>query len=370
VNDDHHIYEQHEVWENWAQVDPLWAILSDPAKKGGRWDLEEFFASGRPDIDEVLGQIAALGVDLPRGRSLDFGCGVGRLSRALAVHFERVDGVDISETMVRLADEYNTFPDRVFYHVNVSPDLSLFGSDAFDLIFTTIVLQHNPADIVRKYIAEFIRVLRPNGVAAFDMTASVRVVTLPHGSHQAHIDVVAPAMLEPGESVRVPVTVTNTSSVDWPSGTRLALGNHWKKAEDREMLVQDDGRTPLSAGLSASSSRALDLQVTAPRTPGEYVLSVDVVEEGRCWFESVGSPVAEHRVRVRQSPLRSLSKRLSLAPRQTRSFEPRPFNMNGLPKDDVFETVAASGGSILGYEPSQRGGDHWDGYRYFVTKRD
>lgn len=43
---------QHKVWEDWAQADPLWAILSDPSRKGGRWDLEEFFASR--EVREVL----------------------------------------------------------------------------------------------------------------------------------------------------------------------------------------------------------------------------------------------------------------------------------------------------------------------------
>ena len=31
------------TWEDLAKQDPLWAILSVPAKKGGKWNLEEFF---------------------------------------------------------------------------------------------------------------------------------------------------------------------------------------------------------------------------------------------------------------------------------------------------------------------------------------
>ena len=29
-------------WEELAREDPLWAVLTDPAKKGGQWDPEEF----------------------------------------------------------------------------------------------------------------------------------------------------------------------------------------------------------------------------------------------------------------------------------------------------------------------------------------
>lgn len=31
-----------ENWEVFGDQDPLWAILTDPSRRGGRWDLEEF----------------------------------------------------------------------------------------------------------------------------------------------------------------------------------------------------------------------------------------------------------------------------------------------------------------------------------------
>src|SRR5689334_495304 len=94
---------QHRVWEDWARADPYWAILSDPTRKGGKWDLDEFYRSGVDEIGFVLRQLEARQLKVARGRALDFGCGAGRLSQALAGEFEHVDGVDISETMVRLA---------------------------------------------------------------------------------------------------------------------------------------------------------------------------------------------------------------------------------------------------------------------------
>jgi SAM-dependent methyltransferase len=366
VVEDNRMDEQHEVWESWAQVDPLWSILSDPSKKGGRWDLDEFFASGASDVAEMLQEVSQFCGDLNRGRALDFGCGVGRLSRALAGHFDRVDGVDISETMVALAERYNTFPGRVHYHVNRRADLSLFGDDEFDLVFTTIVLQHNPPEIVRGYISEFLRILRPGAVAVFDMTVSLRGASLPPGSHQAHLEVAAPATLAPGRSAQVRVAITNVSPSDWPAASRVAVGNHWMTANGQEMVVQDDGRAPLPDGLPASGSLVVDLRVTAPNRPGSYALAVDAVEEGTCWFASAGSTVAQRPVEVRPTPWRSALQRLSRG-RDTQP-EPEPFAMNGLPKDEVLDTVARSGGSTLEVSPSHRGGEHWDGYRYFVQK--
>ena len=75
-----------QQWENLGSHDPYWAVLSDPTKKGGRWDKVEFFASGRREIEQVLSNLTRLCVPLGSSLALDFGCGVGRLSRALSQH--------------------------------------------------------------------------------------------------------------------------------------------------------------------------------------------------------------------------------------------------------------------------------------------
>jgi hypothetical protein len=62
-------------WETLARLDPMWAILSDPSKKGRQWDPVAFFQSGEAEINSLLGEIKALGFPLLRGTALDFGCG-------------------------------------------------------------------------------------------------------------------------------------------------------------------------------------------------------------------------------------------------------------------------------------------------------
>ena len=47
-------------WDDLAERDPLWAILSDPAKRGGRWDLRSFFATGEREISVLLHQLEGL----------------------------------------------------------------------------------------------------------------------------------------------------------------------------------------------------------------------------------------------------------------------------------------------------------------------
>jgi SAM-dependent methyltransferase len=154
--------------------DPLYAVLSFPGKQGNRWDPEVFFNRGEKEIDAVLADLEARGVVVARRRALDFGCGVGRLTQALARHFEHVDGVDISRTMVEAANGYNRHGDRCNYHVNTVPDLSLFDNGAFDFVYSNITLQHIPPEASEGYIQEFFRVLAPGGIALFQVPSGRR----------------------------------------------------------------------------------------------------------------------------------------------------------------------------------------------------
>ncbi|MCS7039083.1 MAG: methyltransferase domain-containing protein [Anaerolineae bacterium] len=156
-------------WDKFGANDPLWSILAWPDKSGHRWQIEEFFATGVREIAEVLATVAALGLSPERGRALDFGCGVGRLTQALAEHFAEVDGVDISQAMLTLAAHYNRHGARCRYHLNETADLTRFGDGTFDFVYSSITLQHMPPRFARAYLREFLRVLKPQGVLVFQL---------------------------------------------------------------------------------------------------------------------------------------------------------------------------------------------------------
>ncbi|MGC2661261.1 MAG: class I SAM-dependent methyltransferase, partial [Bryobacteraceae bacterium] len=99
----------------------MWAILTNPAKSGGRWTPEEFFATGQHDVDDVMRKVNRLALPSKRGAVLDFGCGVGRVTQALSVHFDRATGVDISPTMLDLARKYNRCGERCQFVWNTQP---------------------------------------------------------------------------------------------------------------------------------------------------------------------------------------------------------------------------------------------------------
>jgi ubiquinone/menaquinone biosynthesis C-methylase UbiE len=161
-------------WDQFGSSDPLWAILTHPDRKDSRWDIREFFETGVWEIGRSLEQVGALHPGLRKRRALDFGCGVGRLTQPLAQHFEQVWGVDISDSMIQQANDYNQHGSRCQYVVNQKGDLRIFPNGQFDFIYSNITLQHMPPRYSRRYIAEFMRVLAPGGVLLFQIPSQAR----------------------------------------------------------------------------------------------------------------------------------------------------------------------------------------------------
>ncbi len=145
------------------------AILSPPAGKQSKWDVAEFFQSGVWEVDKVLRYAESFQPLGEKKSALDFGCGVGRLTRALAAHFEQVRGVDISPAMIEHARQYNGDGQRCEFVLNETADLACFAAGTFDFIYSSITLQHMPPRLARRYIVEFLRVLRSGGLLVFQL---------------------------------------------------------------------------------------------------------------------------------------------------------------------------------------------------------
>ena len=172
------------TWDAQGRADPLWAILSDPSKKGRRWDAHEFFATGVRQVESLIAYLRALpGAELGSRAALDFGCGVGRLTQPLAEYFTEVVGVDLSPSMIDLARKYNRHPERCHYYVNASADLPRFPAGSFDLVLSYLTLQHIPPRYTKQYIQEFMRVTTRGGLVCFQLptrpAAASYVVRIP-----------------------------------------------------------------------------------------------------------------------------------------------------------------------------------------------
>ncbi|HLW52691.1 MAG TPA: class I SAM-dependent methyltransferase [Candidatus Angelobacter sp.] len=164
----HHLRKLQSNWEGFARLDPLWAICVDHGRLGNKWTQEDFFATGRLEISRVMQYLESLGLTPDRaGEALDFGCGVGRLTRALGSYFSTCWGVDISPTMIDLANTLNSSADKCCFKVNQQNHLRQFTNNRFAFVYTSIVLQHIPRKYVEGYLRELVRVLKPGGIFVF-----------------------------------------------------------------------------------------------------------------------------------------------------------------------------------------------------------
>jgi SAM-dependent methyltransferase len=171
------ISKTNKNWEGLAKRDPLWAICTNPEKKRHKWSAEEFFKTGEDEIAFIFEYLQKKDIRLDDYQcSLDFGCGVGRLSRALAARFKHVIAVDASETMIRKAQNINmAYSDTLEFVFNDKDKLSFLNEGVFSFIYSSIVLQHIPAFQQLIYIEEFIRVMKPGALAVFQtITKDIR----------------------------------------------------------------------------------------------------------------------------------------------------------------------------------------------------
>jgi hypothetical protein len=255
---------------------------------------------------------------------------------------------------------------------------------SFDFIYSDIALQHIPPDQSRAYIAEFLRVLRPGGLAVFQLTAEHReagaaggrVAPMPPDAYDAEITVADGApTLEPGEARRLVVTVTNRSPHRWDPQKYgvLRAGNHWLDAQG-STLVRDDGRTGIGA-LDPGERTAVPLTVRAPMEPKAYICEVDVVQEDVSWFADRGSRTVRMQVSVETAAAGTPAPDAAVHypdiydDLAESSLEIGRFPIFGIPRADVLAIVEAAGGRAIHVEPDDRGGAEWIGYRYFVIKR-
>lgn len=152
------------IWDQRAKENAYsWVDHSKEA-----WDKHEYYEKG---LQEVLNRAIPLlrekkfsNEDLRTMKALDFGCGTGRLTAGLAKYFGSVDGVDVSEEMIKIAKNDHKEMDNVGFFSNNGYDLKEFPNNYYDFVFSFAVFQHVPRkSVVINYLKEIFRVLATGG---------------------------------------------------------------------------------------------------------------------------------------------------------------------------------------------------------------
>ena len=105
--------------------------------------------------------------------------------------------------------------------------------------------------------------------------------------------------VEANETLRVPVTLTNTGARTWHAqgDHAFALGYHLYRP-DGTLVTFDGGRVALPYDVPPGATVEVLAPVTAPAAGGAYVIEWDVLQEGITWFAWEGAPAGRTQLAV------------------------------------------------------------------------
>ena len=129
-------------------------------KNISREDLQKAFNKGEKEFSKNPDQRLLPVLRMLEGKEiLDVGCANGGISKRIANMNFKVHGIDVLESSIRIAKEFNSTPNTSFEVRDLMKNH--FEENSFDCVIFLETIEHveNPA----QYLKEFHRILRPNG---------------------------------------------------------------------------------------------------------------------------------------------------------------------------------------------------------------
>jgi SAM-dependent methyltransferase len=161
------------TWAELGRTEPYWSVLSAERYRSDRVSsaMRSFEASGQVELERRVAMLSRNGIAIGGLRTcLEYGCGVGRVTRWLAGQFEWVCAVDISAPHLELAREYLASAGRSnvgFVQLRDVSDLEALPQ--VDLVYTILVLQHNPPPIIALTLRHLLGAIAHGGAAIFQL---------------------------------------------------------------------------------------------------------------------------------------------------------------------------------------------------------
>jgi SAM-dependent methyltransferase len=149
------------AWKRFGSVDPYFGVITH--NQYHSWALteetrEQFFRSGEEHVREVMKTLREINPAFSPSRTIDFGCGVGRVTLPLARESASVLGVDVSPGM--LCEARKNAGEHGVSNVRFAADVS--GS--FDLVHSYLVLQHIAPRRGLPIVRDLVSRLEPGGM--------------------------------------------------------------------------------------------------------------------------------------------------------------------------------------------------------------
>jgi SAM-dependent methyltransferase len=132
--------------------------------------VEEFYASGVAESRVIHAILNRHGFTAAQAICMEYGCGLGRVTLALAKTCKMVRGHDISATHLELAKQRAAASGvRNVEFILSSKDAVIDNLPECDFFYSRIVFQHNPPPLMRVLISACLTSLRAGGMGIFQV---------------------------------------------------------------------------------------------------------------------------------------------------------------------------------------------------------
>lgn len=159
------------AWTHLGEERPHFSVLTNEAflPHNLPQTIDQFWASGDTEAARVLSIARAHGLEPASGVCVEYGCGVGRLTGALAPHFSGYHAYDISPTHLAEARERLRALGLAQVSLVQCAESVVETLAPCDLFYSHIVFQHNPPPLMALLVRQALASLRPGGLAVFQL---------------------------------------------------------------------------------------------------------------------------------------------------------------------------------------------------------
>ncbi|MEO8394185.1 MAG: class I SAM-dependent methyltransferase [Chloroflexota bacterium] len=151
----------------------LWQIVL----VAGNVSMNSFLVRGKQGVEALTNMLTTQGLSFGDFHVvLDFGCGVGRVTRHLKpLSNWEIHGCDYNSALIAWCQKHLTF--ATFKVNQLAPPLP-YSDAQFDLIFAFSVFTHLDEKLTHSWIRELARVLRPGGYLVFSVMGEASATRL------------------------------------------------------------------------------------------------------------------------------------------------------------------------------------------------
>lgn len=162
-------------WHKLGETEPYWSVLTNEkflmTNMNKEHAIDRFYDTGKGHLARIFKALERNGFSKASIKNcLEYGCGLGRVTLWLANNFDVVYGYDISRSHLQCAENYlkeKGIRNVTFHHITKVSDLESLPN--VDLIYSFIVLQHNPPPVIAYIIRHFLKALNAGGFAIFQV---------------------------------------------------------------------------------------------------------------------------------------------------------------------------------------------------------